>query len=263
MISDLAPIDLLLQRAGRLFRHKRERPKQFNRAELWIIEPEINEDLPDFGVHKFVYDEHILLRTWLILNELRQIEIPKDVENLIEQVYDKKRDCFDEKYLSFWNDTKIEMDNKLKTKRAKAKTCQITDFDDEDLFENDNLNLDEDNPEVHKTFKALTRDDERQTVSVVILTQKESTTINFEDVSTQKKVEFLSKREVKISKLGLTQSIIADETLKPKSWKNSPILRHHRLLILDEKKEIIINNFKVSLSESLGIVIEKTGGKNG
>jgi CRISPR-associated endonuclease/helicase Cas3 len=173
MISDLAPIDLLLQRAGRLFRHERVRPSEFNRAELWIMQPEMKEDLPDFGVHKFVYDEHILLRTWLELQKIEQIKIPDEIEGLIEAVYDKKRDCFDEQFQTRWDETKFKMNEKLKLKRAKAKACRITDADDEDLFENVILQLDEDNPETHKTFQALTRDSDLPSVSIVVLTYKQ------------------------------------------------------------------------------------------
>jgi CRISPR-associated endonuclease/helicase Cas3 len=264
MISDLAPIDLLLQRAGRLHRHDRERKEEFKEATLWIIQPEIKDHcLPNFE-NSSVYDEHILLRTWLELNkkEYEKIEIPAEIEKLIEAVYDKKRDCFDENYQIFWNETKIRMDEKLKLKRAKAKTCRITDCDDEDLFENDILNLDEDNPEVHKTLQALTRDDEMPSVSVVVLTYKEAKKIDLNAKPNKKTIEFLLKRETKISKKGLTNLIIADENLKQKSWKDLALLRHHRLLELDENNERILGNFKVSLNENLGIVIEKTGGKN-
>jgi hypothetical protein len=60
---------------------------------------------------------------------------------------------------------------------------------------------------------------------------------------TKEIIEFLLRREAKISKKELTHKIIADETLKQKSWKNSALLRHHRILILDENNEIIIDKF--------------------
>lgn len=283
MISDLAPIDLLLQRAGRLQRHDRdldktkednERPKNYrNKPTLWIIQPPTDENgflkldkkgLPDFGKAGVIYDKHILLRTWLELNkkEYEKIEIPGEVENLIESVYDKKVECSDEKYQQFWDDSKSAMQNKLKEKRIKAKSCRITDADDEDLFENDILELDEDKPEVHKTLQALTRDNEMPSVSVVVLTSDEAEKVNLQMNPNDYSKKFLLKRETKITKKGLTNLILTDENLKQESWKKSPLLRHHRLLQLDKNNKIEIGNFTVSLDEKLGVVI-KTGEKNG
>ena len=60
MVSDVAPVDLVLQRAGRLWRHeRRERPTPEPR--LWLIEPEwAGSDVPGFGVDGLIYagDHH-------------------------------------------------------------------------------------------------------------------------------------------------------------------------------------------------------------
>ena len=261
-VTDLAPVDLLLQRAGRLHRHERTRPEKFKTPMLWLIEPKIKDDgMPNFE-NSIVYDEHILLRTWLTLKKTEKIEIPKEVEKLIEAVYGKEAECFDENFQSFWDDSKKTMIDKLNEKRLKAKNCRITDAHDEDLFIKDNLELDEDKPEIHKTLQALTRDDEMLSISVVVLTADEAAKVNLQAKPNRKNVEFLLKRETKITKKGLTNLILVDESLKQKSWKNSPLLRHHRLLQLDENNKIEIGNFTVSLDTNLGVVIEK-GGKNG
>ena len=160
MISDLAPIDLLLQRAGRLFRHERKRPSEFNQSELWIIQPEIKDDLPEFGVHKVIYDEHILLRTWLELHKVEQIEIPGEIENLIEAVYDLEtpKESLPEYLIDLWG-------------KSLAK-CLKSISDDNDQAENRYIkrpsysrhisgiftnNLEEDNPDIHQSLQAVTR----------------------------------------------------------------------------------------------------------
>ncbi len=87
MISELASADLLVQRAGPLHRHAREavRPTNFRQPTLWVVKPDFNDDgAPDFGASKFVYARHILLRSWLKLRERETIEIPSQVEELIE-----------------------------------------------------------------------------------------------------------------------------------------------------------------------------------
>lgn len=50
MVSDLAPIDLLLQRSGRLHRHLRERPIGLEQATLWLCAPVLDGDgVPTFA----------------------------------------------------------------------------------------------------------------------------------------------------------------------------------------------------------------------
>ncbi len=68
MITDLAPIDLVLQRAGRLQRHERgPRPAGVAQSWLWVIEPEPKGELPDFGASAIVYSPHMLFRSLLAL----------------------------------------------------------------------------------------------------------------------------------------------------------------------------------------------------
>ncbi len=265
MISELAPVDLLLQRAGRLHRHNRKRPDKLTTPMLWIVQPETDANgfliadkkgLPDFGKSGIVYDKHIILRTWLKLNEISKIKIPDEIEEFIEAIYDKKRECFDENYGRFWDIAKNVLQKKIIEKQQKAKGCYLTDFDDEDLFENFNLNLDEDNPETHKSLQTLTRDDEMPTVSVVVLKQKDIEKINLEIQPDKDSIEFLLMREVKISKYGLTNEIVVDVELKPEMWKQSALLRHHRLLKLNDRREVTVGNFKIVLCNSLGVVIE-------
>jgi CRISPR-associated endonuclease/helicase Cas3 len=90
MVSELAPVDLLLQRSGRLHRHRRDtRPKRLADPCLWLIDPGCDEE----GIPKFsrrsssVYQPYILLRTWIALRHMPAICLPNDVEELIEGVY--------------------------------------------------------------------------------------------------------------------------------------------------------------------------------
>jgi len=105
MITDLAPIDLMLQRAGRLHRHIRdingdpktqggdERPP----AMLTIYAPEITEN-PDkgwlsgkFPNVKRVYSNHARLWVGLMaLNNQEEKIIPNNIKPLIEHVYGGK-----------------------------------------------------------------------------------------------------------------------------------------------------------------------------
>lgn len=89
MISDLAPVDLLLQRAGRLHRHPRPRVLAHTEPRLWVAgllherPPELEETA--WG---FVYDSYILGRTWALLVREETLHLPVDIDRLVQAVYD-------------------------------------------------------------------------------------------------------------------------------------------------------------------------------
>lgn len=109
IVSDLAPIDLLIQRAGRLWRHQ-ERARPRSRCELLVVSPSPVES-PD---HKWfrrllpraasVYQNHAQL--WLtarLLSERGAIESPGSLRRLIESVYGPSADDAAPEALSrFW-----------------------------------------------------------------------------------------------------------------------------------------------------------------
>lgn len=89
LISDLAPVDLLLQRAGRLHRHERERPARHRQARLVVagLDP---RGLPDLKETAWgaIYDEYILARTWAIVSREARLELPADIDRLVQAVYE-------------------------------------------------------------------------------------------------------------------------------------------------------------------------------
>ncbi|UXH76794.1 CRISPR-associated helicase Cas3' [Roseateles amylovorans] len=90
LLSDLAPVDLLLQRAGRLHRHERpQRPAAHRDARLWVAGllpgrlPEMKQTA--WG---YVYDPYILGRTWALLTRESVLHLPQDIDRLVQAVYD-------------------------------------------------------------------------------------------------------------------------------------------------------------------------------
>ena len=96
LISDLAPIDALLQRLGRLHRHpERIRPEGYRSALAWVICPDTEfvswiQDERYSGpngwgsVYRDLADLELTLR---LISSRDQIEIPRDNRYLIENVY--------------------------------------------------------------------------------------------------------------------------------------------------------------------------------
>lgn len=86
MLTDLAPVDWLIQRAGRLHRHN----KNARRGEpvLAIAGVEDTDAGPRFPRYtERVYAPMALLRTWAVLRDRRFLEIPNEVTGLVDAVY--------------------------------------------------------------------------------------------------------------------------------------------------------------------------------
>lgn len=88
MISDLAPVDLLLQRAGRLHRHERKRPTAHAMPRL-IVAGFQRENMPELKetAWGFVYDPYVLYRTWDIAGKEPVWRLPEDIDRLVQAVY--------------------------------------------------------------------------------------------------------------------------------------------------------------------------------
>lgn len=88
MITDLAPIDLLFQRAGRIFRHERE-GRPFKQGQLTVLLPET------IRLHSSIYPALLLNRTLHLLEGRESLYLPEDIPSLVQEVYLEKEQAED------------------------------------------------------------------------------------------------------------------------------------------------------------------------
>lgn len=98
LITDLCPMDVLLQRIGRLHRHARssdDRPELFRTAQAWVLTPTAHDLAPmltrsQHGLGRFhngggIYDDlRIIEATRALIAERPQVSIPDDNRYLVE-----------------------------------------------------------------------------------------------------------------------------------------------------------------------------------
>ena len=129
LVSDLAPVDLLLQRAGRLHRHKRSRPGQHKEPHLWINTGKENGDLR-LGIDKYIYDEYILRQSWNVVRTRTSLILPTDYRPMIETVYSLECPAKDSALLGAWD----KLLEKKANEEDQARQRLLPDPNPEDAF---------------------------------------------------------------------------------------------------------------------------------
>ena len=127
MHTDLAPIDLLFQRAGRLHRHQRERLKLFAEPRLVVHGPAVADAAAlRFGPSRFVYDAGTLWITDRCLRSRRELQLPADIRLLVEETYHpESRAALLRQGGEALLAAEAKLANELAARRTKAKQCCI------------------------------------------------------------------------------------------------------------------------------------------
>ena len=103
MITAVAPIDLLIQRAGRIFRHSdTPRPTGCSGAVLSVLIPQTGET---YGASAYVYPECLLKSTTRLIEHTDMVLIPEDIARLVKEGYDP--DCIPEDEILQWREHQV------------------------------------------------------------------------------------------------------------------------------------------------------------
>lgn len=126
LITDIAPMDLLIQRIGRIHRHSRpvdDRPEKLRQAQVYIRGLEQTSPVPVFeGGSAAVYEPAILMSTMAHLPET--FRRPDDVSALVQAVYSPEftpPEAWAEEYAVAWGAMKEQHDRA----ESRARTFQI------------------------------------------------------------------------------------------------------------------------------------------
>ena len=121
MISDLCPVDLLIQRIGRLHRHKIERPKEHSEARLYLMG--ISESFDFEKGSRRVYGDYLLIKTQCALG--KSISIPRDISPLVQEVYGEWNPSLAPNLRKKYEESKEKQEAVLKKQKMKAKGFRL------------------------------------------------------------------------------------------------------------------------------------------
>ena len=97
LITRICPMDMLLQRIGRLWRHRENdkiRPSTA-KCETLVLSPIIEDVIKSdkvFGVTGVVYSPYVLCRTLEALKSVETFDLPNDIRGLLENVYQERQE---------------------------------------------------------------------------------------------------------------------------------------------------------------------------
>ncbi len=259
MISDIAPIDLLLQRSGRLHRHperNEKRPTRLKQPTLWVIKPELdNRQNIDFDAAGYIYKRHILLRTWLTLRNLQTLQLPDRMDELIESVYELKMaipDSLTAIERTDWETSLTQYDSEREAERTQAQHVYLPPAQHDAKPEHFTRHGEEDD---EAAMFATTRLGE-VSVSTIFISQSEAKRL----ISSKQSPHLEQIRELlacstRISKRGLVNALIAQPN--PSNWK-SALLRNCRYVVVNDRGIAQIGEWEITLDPLKGVVISKT-----
>lgn len=121
MISDLCPIDLLIQRVGRLQRHNIKRSEFYKNPRLYVLGTSENFEYEERT--KAIYDEYILMMSDYFLPEV--IKIPEDISILVDKVYEGGEVDLADYLLKIMEDRALKRKVNIKNKEEMAKTYKL------------------------------------------------------------------------------------------------------------------------------------------
>ena len=236
IITDLAPIDLVLQRAGRLWRHERGIKDRANIPEpTLIIAGLAEEEPPSFDGPLWwgkVYRKDILLRTWILLREEQRhsLKLPEEIDGLVRAVYEEEMKVPDLLFKRM-EEALFEGEGEALSKRIQANQAIIGLPDDASWNDPARFILyDEDESGFHRTLMAQTRLGKDSVVAIPLFQEDgfhPETTPDF----VRAKQWFL--RSMSLSRKGVVMKLKSLGV--PEGWRKSPLLRNCFPLMIDQE----------------------------
>lgn len=259
LFTDLCPMDLLIQRMGRLHRHHNVRPEGLETPTCYVIDDGFVQK-----VSEAVYSRYQLLNTEVLLPE--RIVFPKDIPQLVQSAYGNPLEVpnhLKDKYRKALEEVRYEQGNK----EQKAKTYQIFLPTEPNLLKW----LDNDlTGEEELMARAAVRDTE-ESIEVILVKSCGNGTYQYvagEEAGTQIPLDIdeesafiLAGSKValpyKLTKNGHIQKTVEELTQIqdsiPSSWKESYWLCDSVFLPLDENNLVQLKYCKLRYDVDLGL----------
>ena len=264
LLTDLAPVDLVLQRAGRLHRHARpSRPGRMREPVLWLVAPAGDPKAVALGSVARVYEPYVVRRTLLTLQLRSQIHLPDDIEPLVEAVYTDPEP-------SDWSDALRQDREDMQKSRVEHESLAMLRVwpppsTPDDPFGSLEMPFDADDPDVARMLRAETRLGDASAEIVCLfggdsspfLDRARTRPIDLTGAPSTELVRALAQRTVRVATRGLVQAI--PDLAIPTPWREVSLLERRRPVFFGDAP-VTIGRFQVHLDDELGLTVTRERG---
>ncbi|MCR5635874.1 MAG: CRISPR-associated helicase Cas3' [Clostridiales bacterium] len=267
LYSDLCPMDLLLQRIGRLHRHSRTRPSPLRECRCVVLNSDLRGDDGKKRTDSKIYHQWLLKRTSESLPDI--IDLNTDIPRLVEAVYSQPENIDDDMWDSF------ELENKRRENNASAwllKRPQKSKSESANSISgivNTDIGSD-------KSGEAKVRDI-KPTVEVLVMQSVgdgkagflpwiSSDTLRDDSVPSDEEAKQIARQRLRLpfvlsvgDKLDSTITELERENANLLSqWQNSHWLKGELVLLLDSQLEKELNGYKLKYDKNKGLTYERS-----
>lgn len=262
LYTDIAPMDLILQRIGRLHRHSLVRPAALKQPRVYIMGI---QDANNYGGgNEAVYGKYLLMKTVHFLPET--IDLPADISPLIQKVYDENTDT----EISGIEPIRADFDKKVRQKEDRAGKFQISEPSLKagktihDWLDREFIVSRKDAQRVNAAVRDI-----QETLEVILIQQTENGNFlldgqRLNDVSSYK----IAQQVVRLPAAITLRDGNVDDAIKKlekiikeqfPEWQHDTWLKESLVLPLDENLEVSFMDWRLSYSSELGLQYVKEG----
>ena len=274
LITDLCPMDLLLQRVGRLHRHDIIRPEKHKVPFVYVMGT--NEQLKFESGTERIYEKYFLIQTQTHLPS--EIRIPIDIPILIEKVYGIEEPEMTEEQKRIFQESRDRMEERKGSKSDKARTYRIKKPKLSIKPEENNLIAWLKNPDHSESEEAANAQvrDISQTIEIIAVKRIRTGYGTFdkeEDISEKinepQIAKELAKHTIRLpdyvtmrNSIGKTIGFLENYNLEYLSeWQEQPWLKGSLGIIFDENGRFRLNEHLLKYDNEFGLREEKENGK--
>lgn len=274
LITDLCPVDLLIQRIGRLHRHEIQRPERNREPVVYVMGTSTQLEF-EKGTER-IYAKYYLIRTQYFLPD--EIRIPTDIPILIDQVYGSEKLELQGEQVNTYQASGKQMELDKQNKQNKALTYRIDAPHIRIKPDKYNLIGWLENPDFSRSDETATAQvrDIADTIEVIAVKQTGNgygTFDNEEDISARIDEPGISRELTKQTirlplfatrKKGISATIEFLEKYNLKclpDWQDQPWLKGSLGIVFDENGRFDMNGIILKYDNEYGLREEKNDGK--